>query len=342
MLSLTEKRLRTANIAHLLPQTRSCFAPIKDKLDALQDYLLGNSLSSTDVPTPVLRYVFGSGGKRLRPAIFFLLCELLGYRGKHLLPLAAVSEYMHTASLLHDDVLDNTTLRRRKPTVNSRWGDTTAILVGDLIYARACELMTAAGDLRIIAAFTQAIKRMSEGELIQLENLYNLDITEETWLKIVHYKTGELLAATCKVAGLLAAADERTCARLYDFGLNIGIAFQLIDDALDLCGKEQELGKQTMIDLANGRITLPIILLYQQGNRHVQEMLRTALQPPRANAAELQRIQALTASHNTVARSAERAAAFTARAQQELAQFAPGPAREGLIELTNLLLSRLN
>ena len=136
------------------------------------------------------------------------------------MPLAAVSEYMHTASLLHDDVIDNTTLRRRKPTVNSRWGDTTAILVGDLIYARACELMTASGDLRIIAAFTQAIKLMSEGELIQLENLYNLNITEENWLRIVHYKTGELLAATCKVAGLLAQADARTCDQLYKFGLN--------------------------------------------------------------------------------------------------------------------------
>ena len=342
MLSLTEKRLRTADIAHLLPRARSCFDPIKQELNALQDYLLDSPLSSTSVPTPVVRYVFSSGGKRLRPAIFFLLCKMLGYRGKHLLPLAAVSEYMHTASLLHDDVIDNTTLRRRKPTVNSRWGDTTAILVGDLIYARACELMTATGDLRIIAAFTQAIKRMSEGELIQLENLYNLNITEETWLKIVHYKTGELLAATCKVAGLLAVADERTCARLHAFGLNIGIAFQLIDDALDFCGTEQELGKQTMIDLANGRVTLPIILLYQQGDRQVRETLRTVLHQPRANAAELQRILALTTRHATVARSVARAAEFTASAQRELAQFAPSPARQRLVELTNLLLSRLN
>ena len=342
MLSLMEKRLRTANIAHLLPQARSCFALIKDELNALQDYLLDSPLSSTDVPTPVVRYVFSSGGKRLRPAIFFLLCKLLGYRGEHSLPLAAVSEYMHTASLLHDDVIDNATLRRSKPTVNSRWGDTTAVLVGDLIYARACELMIATGDLRIIAAFTQAIKRMSEGELLQLENLYNLDITEATWLKIVNYKTGELLAATCQVAGLLAAADEHTCARLYKFGLNIGIAFQLIDDTLDFCGKEQELGKQTMIDLANGRVTLPVILLYQQGDRHVREALRSALQQPRANTADLQRIQVLTTNHNTVTRSAERAAAFTANAQRELAQFAPNPARESLVALTDLLLARLS
>ena len=108
MLSLMEKRLRTANIAHLLPRAQSCFAPIKQELAALQDYLLDNSLSSTDIPTPVINYVFSSGGKRLRPAIFFLLCKLLGYKGEHLLPLAAVSEYMHTASLLHDDVIDNT------------------------------------------------------------------------------------------------------------------------------------------------------------------------------------------------------------------------------------------
>ena len=207
MLSLTEKRLRTAHIAHLLPQARSCFAPIKQELASLQDYLLSNPLSSTDVPTPITRYVFSSGGKRLRPAIFFLLCKMLGYRGKHLLPLAAVSEYMHTASLLHDDVIDNTTLRRSKPTVNSRWGDTTAILVGDLIYARACELMTATGNLHIIAAFTQAIKCMSEGELLQLDNLYNLNISEETWLQIVHYKTGRI--ACCDLQGSRYACRGR-------------------------------------------------------------------------------------------------------------------------------------
>ena len=342
MLSVTEKSLRAAHIVHLLPQARACFAPIKHELAALQDFLQDSSFSRTAIPTPVMRYVFNSGGKRLRPAVFFLLCKLLGYQGEHLVPLAAVSEYMHTASLLHDDVIDNTTLRRRKPTVNSRWGDTTAILVGDLIYARACELMTASGDLRIIAAFTQAIKLMSEGELMQLENLYNLNITEENWLRIVHYKTGELLAATCKVAGLLAQADARTCDQLYKFGLNIGISFQLIDDALDFCGKEQQLGKQTLIDLANGRITLPIILLYRHGDSQVQETLRTALAQPQVSAAELQHIFALTRRYDTVAMSAARAAEFTAIAQQELANFPALPMRENLFELTNLLLSRLS
>ncbi len=342
MLSVTENRLRNADIVSLLPRARPCFEPIREELASLQDYLLDNPLSSTAIPTPVIRYVLLSGGKRLRPAIFFLLCKLLGYRGKHLLPLAAVSEYIHTASLLHDDVIDNTTLRRGKPTANSRWGDTTAVLVGDLIYAHACALMTATGNLHIINSFTQAIKRMSEGELIQLDNLYNLDISEGTWLQIVHYKTGELLAATCKVAGLLAATDTHTSARLYRFGLNIGIAFQLIDDALDFRGKEQELGKQTMTDLANGRVTLPIILLYQHGDRRVREILRHALRHPRVEVAELRRIHALTSRYATVTHSAERAAEFTARAQQELAEFPPSPALTSLHELTDLLLSRLN
>lgn len=342
MLSITERKLRATHIGHLFPQTRSCLAPISRDLDALQDYLNSNSISSTAIPTPILRYVFNSGGKRLRPAVFFLLCKMLDYRGKHLLPIAAVSEYMHTASLLHDDVIDNTALRRRKPTVNSRWGDTTAILVGDLIYSRASELMIATGNLQLIAAFTQAIKVMSEGELIQLDNLYNLDITEETWLQIVRYKTGELLAATCKAAALLAVADTRTCNQLYEFGLNIGIAFQLIDDALDFCGEEHRLGKQTLIDLANGRITLPVILLYRGGDQQLQETLRTALARPRPQAAALRRIHELIVQHDTVAASAERAAAFTHRAQQMLTTFAPCPSRDSLIELTNLLLSRLN
>ena len=342
MLSATVKRLRASQVAYLLPQARSCLSPVRDKLVALQDYLLHSTFSSTDIPAPVVRYVFSSGGKRLRPAVFFLLCKMLGYQGKHLLPIAAVSEYMHTASLLHDDVIDNTALRRRKPTVNSRWGDATAILVGDLIYARASELMLATGNMQVIAAFTQAIKRMSEGELIQLENLYNLDITEESWLRIVHYKTGELLAATCQVAGLLAAADTQTCARLYTFGLNVGMAFQLIDDALDFCGQEQELGKQTMIDLANGRVTLPIILLYRHGDPTVQQVLRTALARPRPLTAELQHIYTLVQQHDTVALSAARAMELTTAAQRQLAQFSASPVHANLIELTNLLLSRLS
>ena len=144
------------------------------------------------------------------------------------------------------------------------------------------------------------------------------------------------------MAGLLADANASTCDRLYNFGLNIGIAFQLIDDALDFCGKEQELGKQTMIDFTNGRITLPIILLYQQGNYHVRETLRNTLEQPNASALELQHIYAMTTHHGTVTRSAERAAEFTAIAQQELTQFDPSPARQSLLELTDLLLARIN
>lgn len=259
-----------------------------------------------------------------------------------MLPIAAVSEYVHTASLLHDDVIDNTTLRRRKPTVNSRWGDESSILVGDLIYAHASKLMTETGNMEIVASFAQAISRMSEGELIQLENLYHIDISEEMWLRIVHYKTAELLGAACKSAGLLAQIESRLCIALYEFGINVGIAFQLIDDTLDFCGQEKDLGKKTMIDIMNGKITLPLILLYRQGDAGVRTMLEAITAKPRPSTSDLLRIHELVIRYGTVEQTADKASSYTAKATQALDVFATSKAKSELIRLTNLLLARVN
>lgn len=336
-----ERRLRSAWISNALPGIPSVIGSVRENLDALQAYMSSETISETTVPKEIISYVLNAKGKRIRPTIFFLVCKLLGYQGEHLLPIAAVSEYVHTASLLHDDVIDDTTLRRRKPTVNSKWGDETSILVGDLVYAHASELMTATGDLRIVSAFARAIKRMSEGELLQLENLYNINIPEEVWLQIIRYKTGELLAATCKAAGFLALADDKLCNHLYEFGLNVGVAFQLIDDTLDFAGQEKELGKQTMIDLVNGRITLPLVFLYRHGGSRIRELLKCIVEKDKPSKQDLFCIHELVAQHGSLKMTTDKAVFFTNKAVRALDPFPSSPEKEKLIELTDFLLARL-
>lgn len=311
---------------------------IEPDLKALNNYLFTNRLSTTSIPDSIIDYVFNSQAKRLRPCVFFLVCRLLNYRGKHLVPIAAVSEYVHTASILHDDVVDSTTIRRGRPTVHSRWGDETSILVGDLIYAQASQLMIATAKLDIVATFAKAIQLMSEGELLQLDNLYNIEITEQTWLQIIRYKTAELLGATCRAAALLAERDESVCKALYEFGRHIGTAFQMIDDALDFCGQEQQLGKQTLIDVANGKITLPIILLYQQGDPCYQQRLRSVIDNPQPS--DLQWLKTQVDQRSTVETTRQRAIEVAQLAGKQLDIFPPSSAKDDLLELNELLLTR--
>lgn len=311
---------------------------IEPDLEALNRYLFTNRLSATSIPDDIIHYVFNSRAKRLRPCVFFLVCRLLNYRGEHLVPIAAVSEYVHTASILHDDVVDNTTIRRGRPTVHSRWGDETSILVGDLIYAQASQLMVATTKLEIVATFAKAIQLMSEGELLQLDNLYNVEMTEQTWLQIIRYKTAELLGATCRAAALLAGSDENTCNTLYEFGCQIGNAFQMIDDALDFCGQERQLGKQTLTDVANGKITLPIILLYRHGDSYCRQKLRTIVNNPQPS--DLQWLKSHVEQQATVEATRQRAIEVAQLASQQLDIFPPSTAKDDLLELNEMLLAR--
>ena len=319
-------------------RTSSGLRAIETDLEKLNHYLFTNRLSVTSIPDSIINYVFDNQAKRLRPCVFFLVCRLLNYRGKHLVPIAAVSEYVHTASILHDDVVDNTTIRRGRPTVHSRWGDETSILVGDLIYAQASQLMVATAKLEIVATFAKAIQLMSEGELLQLDNLYHIEMTEQVWLQIIRYKTAELLGATCKAAALLADSDTTTCQALYEFGCHIGTAFQMIDDALDFCGQEQDLGKQTLIDVANGKITLPIILLYQRGDSCCRQKLRKMINNPQPS--DLQWIKAQVEEQATIEATRQRASETALLAGQQLEIFPPSSAKDDLLELNEMLLTR--
>lgn len=240
--------------------------PIEEDLTQFESKLLGLLETSSLTSKKIIEYFFSQKGKRVRPAIFLSLCKSFSYEGEHKSTMACVSEYVHAASLLHDDVVDDSPKRRGKRTAHTIWGREASILVGDLIYAQASELMTHTGELEIVASFAKAISQMSEGEIIQLESTYDLNLPEETYFKIISYKTASLLAASCKTAGILAKLKLEQRKALENFGYSLGISFQLVDDALDYTSEQEVLGKEKLKDLEEGKVTLPLILLMKKAS----------------------------------------------------------------------------
>lgn len=229
------------------------------ELSTLEPKLVEYLLTPNEPTNDILRHIFSAGGKRVRPGLFLLVARLIGYSGPHLMPIAAVCEYIHTASLLHDDVIDNSTLRRGKPTANSIWGDESAVLAGDLIYSAACRLMVKTRSLELIDTFAECIRFMSESELFQLELLWNADITREQYERVVQGKTAILFEASCKTPAFLAELPEACSAALGTYGKHLGYVFQFADDILDYAGTAETVGKSVGADLRGGKITLPIL-----------------------------------------------------------------------------------
>lgn len=316
-------------------------APVAGDLEVLETQLVDLIPVETATGRDVLTRALGGGGKRIRPALYLLAARLLGYRGEHLYPIAAVTEFVHTASLLHDDVVDDSTLRRGKPTANAIFGDETSVLVGDLIYASASELMAATGNMEIVRTFARAIRLMSEGELLQLENVFNPAVSEKTYLRILECKTAILIDAACRAAGLLAGASAQEVAGLAKFGHAVGMAFQLIDDALDYTGAAEILGKPALTDLPAGKVTLPLILLFERAG-HEAEPIATALSRGVVDQATALKAQTLTESHRTVDATIARAQDYTNTALGVLQQFPASAARQDMERLAAQLSLRFH
>lgn len=240
------------------------------ELSELETQLVAYLRTPNDPTNDVIEHIIESGGKRLRPQLFLSCCDLLGYTGEHRHPIAAVCEYIHTASLLHDDVIDSSTLRRGKPTVSSVWGDETAVLAGDLIYSAACRLMVKTGSLELIDSFAECIRYMSESELFQLQLLWRLDTTSEHYLRVVDGKTAYLFAVSCQTPAFLARSPD-LAPPLFEFGRSLGVAFQIMDDCLDYVQDEKTAGKPTTSDLFEGKVTLPLIFALQEADQQDQE-----------------------------------------------------------------------
>ncbi len=242
------------------------------------DQLIQHSLSSRiPLVEQISSYLVEAGGKRLRPLLVLLCAKACGYEGRDHIKLAAIIEFLHTAMLLHDDVVDESDLRRGRKTVNAAWGNPASVLVGDFMHSRAFEMMVEIGNLRVMEILAQATNVIAEGEVQQLANVRNPDFSEQSYLQVIYRKTAMLFQAASHTAAVLAGANQATETALRDFGLHLGLAFQLIDDMLDYAGNAQELGKNVGDDLAEGKVTLPLIIAMRNSDKAQANFIRETI-----------------------------------------------------------------
>lgn len=287
---------------------------LEKDLSILNDKLVEYLLTKNQPTNQVLEHIFSTGGKRIRPALFLLSCHLISYEGEHKFPIASVCEYIHTASLLHDDVIDNSTLRRNKPTVNSVWGDETAVLSGDLIYSTACRLMVKTKSLDLIDCFAECIRLMSESELYQLDLLWKSQISYEEYEKIVQGKTAMLFEASLKTAGFLNQSEDRIVTLLGEFGKNLGFVFQIVDDCLDYSGQISVVGKPVTNDLLEGKVTLPLIYALQKNDPQLSILVNQMIECGQASNEEKERLVCLVDQTGGLNEAIEKANEFAQKA----------------------------
>ncbi|MEW6563541.1 MAG: octaprenyl diphosphate synthase [Pseudomonadota bacterium] len=234
--------------------------------------------SEVALVSQVAEYIINSGGKRLRPALVVLSAQAFGYAGKHHYDLAAVVEFIHTATLLHDDVVDESALRRGRETANALFGNAASVLVGDFLYSRAFQMMVDVEDMRVMRVLADATNVIAEGEVLQLLNCNDADVGVDSYLRVIHYKTAKLFEAAMRLGAILSGADlasEEAAAR---YGMHLGTAFQLVDDVLDYSADEAETGKHLGDDLAEGKPTLPLIYAMQHGTPEQAAVVRHAIE----------------------------------------------------------------
>jgi len=245
-------------------QLSTIYEPIQEDLAEVEDRLKSVSIVDFSRLSELLDYSLSDGGKRIRPALTLLSGKFYDYNLSYLLPMAVAVELMHTATLVHDDAIDKSSVRRGRPTINTVWGEEQAVLLGDYLFAKAGEFAATIGNLQVIKLFPQTIMTISSGELAQAFNAFNLEQTREDYFQRVSQKTASLFSLATESGAILSRAPEKSVQILKDYGYNLGIAFQIVDDILDLIGTEGELGKPVGSDLAQGILTLPAMLLLER------------------------------------------------------------------------------
>ncbi len=223
-------------------------------------------------------YIINSGGKRLRPILLLLSAQALAYQGKSHIHLAAIIEFIHTATLLHDDVVDESSLRRGEKTANELWGNAASVLVGDFLYSRSFEMMVEMNTMRVMEILSKTTNVIAEGEVLQLLNCHDPDTTEQRYLEVIHCKTAKLFEAATQLGAILSNADKETEQAMATYGMHVGTAFQLVDDILDYSVDSEQIGKNIGDDLAEGKPTLPLIYVMQHGNKEQIQLVRTAIE----------------------------------------------------------------
>lgn len=296
----------------------------------------------SDVPLirKVGEYVLSSGGKRVRPALLLLAARLCGYSADKAVPLASVIEFIHTATLLHDDVVDSATLRRGLASANSLWGNEASVLIGDFLFSKSFSLMVGVGSLDILRVLSDATTVIAEGEVMQLLCTGELDLTEEQYTNVVRSKTAILMSAACEAGAILGTATQAQQKALADFGMDLGIAFQLMDDILDYVATEDEFGKSIGHDLEEGKITLPLIHTLRRCTETEKDFIAGVVECDEMSLEDFRTVSGLVKTYGGIEYTIEAARTCISRCKVHLEPFAPSPVREALINLSEYVVTR--
>lgn len=318
----------------------SALALVGDDLKNVEAQFRKDLESDVYLIRKVGEYVLASGGKRIRPALLLLSARLCGYTGDQHVPLASVIEFIHTATLLHDDVVDSATLRRGNASANEVWGNEASVLVGDFLFSKSFSLMVQAGDLRVLKVISDATTIIAEGEVLQLLCTSDLDMTQERYIDVVKSKTAVLLSAACEAGAILGNASQQQQQALRDYGMDLGIAFQLMDDTLDYTASEEQFGKEIGHDLEEGKITLPLIHTLARCTDEERDLIAAVVEKEVLEQGDFESVFSLVHRYGGIQYTTAVAGEYIARCKEHLGIFPDSSEKRALLDLADYVISR--
>jgi len=313
---------------------------IASDMDSVDKLIIRSLQSDVVLINQIGAYIVHSGGKRLRPMIVLMAAQACGYTGVKHIDLAAIIEFIHTATLLHDDVVDGSELRRNRETANAVWGNEASVLVGDFLYSRSFEMMVGVGEMRVMDILSHATNRIAEGEVLQLLNVHNPETSEAEYMEVIKRKTATLFEAGARLGAVITDAAEAQEQALAEYGLHLGIAFQLVDDALDYDASKSDIGKNIGDDLAEGKPTLPLIQAMKEADDATRQRLTGIIE--KGGLEEIDFVMQAIGASNAIAYTQQLARAEAELAKQTLSALPDSPYRKALADLADFSVARTN
>jgi octaprenyl-diphosphate synthase len=321
-------------------QIQDVFSAYKDDLQQVEKCINDNIISEIKLIPELAHHLIDSGGKRLRPLLLLICVRLCGYRAESRFPMATIMEFIHTATLLHDDVIDQASIRRGKTSANQIYGNAISILVGDFLSFKSFMLLTEIGNIDILKLISQMGNIMSEGEVFQLIKRGDINLTEEEYLTIIEKKTAILISAACATGAMMGSASQGKIDALSQFGKNAGMAFQITDDILDYMARGEEFGKSIGKDLEEGKITLPLIFAIKQSTEEEKNKIKEIITRKKGSQKAAHEILRLIKKYNGIDSSLQRAAGYISEAKSQLSVFSDCPEKNHLNAVAEYILSR--
>jgi octaprenyl-diphosphate synthase len=334
VIPLNENKSKAASVRALQDLTKS-------DMERVNQLILSKAGSHVEMIPEIARHLISSGGKRLRPLLTLASAQMFGYRGDDHVKLATSVEFMHTATLLHDDVVDESDLRRGSSTARVIWGNQASVLVGDFLLGQAFKMMVEVGSLEALDVLSSAASVIAEGEVLQLSVAKNMETTEDDYLAVIRAKTAALFAAAAEVGPIVANASKAERGAMKSYGINLGLAFQLVDDALDYGGMAADLGKNTGDDFREGKITLPVVLAYRRGNEEERGFWRNAIEQGVNDDVGLERATGLIVKYGALNDTIARATHYGDIARDALAPLPQSAHKDALLDVIDFCVARV-